>query len=160
MADRGARAEPADRVGGVDGESLQLAVIEDRVEYQLSLAPDDAQARGRRPVPFHVIVAKTGYAFGQCGSDGLAALVPLDPPAPLHQQAGLPKVAATPGFVDANTLLRFSLPPRTVSVRTTGTTLVVDSQPRFSTARMIVKFDTLHSTVRPVNASSRLISRL
>lgn len=37
-------------------------------------------------VPFHVIVAKTGYAFGQCASDGLAALVPLDPPAPLHQQ--------------------------------------------------------------------------
>lgn len=37
-------------------------------------------------VPFHVIVAKTGYAFGPCGSDGLAMLVPLDPPAPLHQQ--------------------------------------------------------------------------
>jgi hypothetical protein len=51
---------------------------------------------------------------------------------------------------DANTLLRFSLPPRTVSVRTTGTTIVVDSQPRFSTGRMVVKFDTLHSTVRPV----------
>ena len=33
---------------------------------------------------FHVIVAKTGYAFGPCGADGLAALVPLDPPAPLY----------------------------------------------------------------------------
>jgi hypothetical protein len=32
---------------------------------------------------FHVIVAKTGYAFGPCGADGLAALTPLDPPAPL-----------------------------------------------------------------------------
>ncbi len=37
-------------------------------------------------VPFHVIVAKTGYRFGPCDNDGLAALVPLDPPAPLYQQ--------------------------------------------------------------------------
>lgn len=37
-------------------------------------------------VPFHVIVAKTGYAFGPCDGDGLAVLTPLDPPAPLHQQ--------------------------------------------------------------------------
>ena len=35
---------------------------------------------------FHVIVAKTGYAFGPCGGDGLAALAPLDPPAPLHHE--------------------------------------------------------------------------
>ncbi|GGY45217.1 DUF2169 family type VI secretion system accessory protein [Pseudoduganella albidiflava] len=37
-------------------------------------------------VPFHVIAAKTGYTLGPCGSDGLATLVPLDSPAPLHQQ--------------------------------------------------------------------------
>jgi hypothetical protein len=52
--------------------------------------------------------------------------------------------------VDANTLLRFSLAPRTITVRTTGTTTVVDSAPRYPTARMVVKFDTLGSTARPV----------
>jgi hypothetical protein len=35
---------------------------------------------------YHVIVAKTGYRLGQCGDDGLAALTPLDPPAPLHRE--------------------------------------------------------------------------
>jgi peptide deformylase len=38
------------------GEALQLAVIEDRAEYQDGLTPDDLTARGRAPVPFHVIV--------------------------------------------------------------------------------------------------------
>jgi peptide deformylase len=37
------------------GESLQLAVIEDRPEYQARLAPDELAERGRAPVPFHVI---------------------------------------------------------------------------------------------------------
>ena len=54
------------------------------------------------------------------------------------------------GVFDANTLLRFSLTPRTVVVRTTGNTIVVDSAPRFPTGRMVVKFDTLGSTARPV----------
>ena len=35
---------------------------------------------------FHVIVARTGFRFGQCGSDGLAALAPLDPPPALPGQ--------------------------------------------------------------------------
>jgi peptide deformylase len=37
------------------GEPLQLAVIEDRAEYQGGLAPEELAARGRAPVPFHVI---------------------------------------------------------------------------------------------------------
>jgi hypothetical protein len=37
-------------------------------------------------VAFHVIVAKTGYRFGKCDSDGLATLTPLDPPAPLYHE--------------------------------------------------------------------------
>jgi peptide deformylase len=37
------------------GESLQLAVIEDRAEYQEAVAPEDLAARGRGPVAFHVI---------------------------------------------------------------------------------------------------------
>jgi peptide deformylase len=38
------------------GESLALAVIEDRAEYQEDVPPGDLAARGRAPVPFHVIV--------------------------------------------------------------------------------------------------------
>ncbi len=37
------------------GEPLQLAVIEDRAEYQGGLPPEELAARGRAPVPFHVI---------------------------------------------------------------------------------------------------------
>lgn len=41
----------------------------------------------------------------QRGSGATTNLVSRPPAPPLHQQAGLPKVAATPGFVDATTLL-------------------------------------------------------
>jgi peptide deformylase len=34
------------------GESLQIAVIEDRAEYQEGAAPEELAARGREPVPF------------------------------------------------------------------------------------------------------------
>jgi peptide deformylase len=38
------------------GEPLQLAVIEDRSEYQKSLTKQELAQRGRREIPFHVIV--------------------------------------------------------------------------------------------------------
>jgi peptide deformylase len=38
------------------GESLQLAVIEDRAEYHRELTPEQLAERGRKPVPFHVII--------------------------------------------------------------------------------------------------------
>ena len=38
------------------GLSLQLAMIEDSAEMQRSIAPERLAERGRRPVPFHVIV--------------------------------------------------------------------------------------------------------
>ncbi|HEY1802736.1 MAG TPA: peptide deformylase [Terriglobales bacterium] len=38
------------------GESLQLAVIEDRAEYQRELTSEQLTERGRKPVPFHVLV--------------------------------------------------------------------------------------------------------
>jgi peptide deformylase len=38
------------------GVSIQLAVIEDRAELQGLIAPEKLSERGRRPVPFHVIV--------------------------------------------------------------------------------------------------------
>ncbi|MGQ0562879.1 MAG: hypothetical protein ACT443_13515 [Gemmatimonadota bacterium] len=52
--------------------------------------------------------------------------------------------------LDANALLRFSLPPATIVVRTTGTTMVTDSSPRFPSGRMVVRFDTLTATPRPL----------
>lgn len=38
------------------GESLQLAVIEDKAEYQADLSEADLAERERRPVPFHVLI--------------------------------------------------------------------------------------------------------
>ena len=38
------------------GESLQLAVIEDRAEYHRELTAEQLAARGRKPVPFRVII--------------------------------------------------------------------------------------------------------
>ena len=38
------------------GLGLQLAVIEDRAEYQKDIAADALAERGRKPLPFHVIV--------------------------------------------------------------------------------------------------------
>jgi peptide deformylase len=38
------------------GESFQLAIIEDKAEYQASLTTVELAERGRRPVPFHVLI--------------------------------------------------------------------------------------------------------
>jgi len=57
----------------------------------------------RAPAP---AVAKTvGPTVVQRGAGATTNLVSKQATPPLHQQAGLPKVAATPGFVDAATLL-------------------------------------------------------
>lgn len=38
------------------GLGLQLAIIEDREEYQTSWSAEQLRARGRAPVPFHVLI--------------------------------------------------------------------------------------------------------
>ncbi len=38
------------------GEPLQLAIVEDRVEYQANLTEAELAERERRPVPFHVLI--------------------------------------------------------------------------------------------------------
>jgi peptide deformylase len=67
------------------GQSLQLAVIEDRDEYLQGIAPTILQERERTVVPFHVIVNPrltiiqevSAVFFEGCLSlDGFAALVP------------------------------------------------------------------------------------
>ena len=67
------------------GLPLQLAVIEDRPEYQAGLSASELAARERRPVPFHVIVnprirllsAPDAAFFEGCLSlPGFVAIVP------------------------------------------------------------------------------------
>jgi peptide deformylase len=67
------------------GQSLQLAVIEDREEYLQGIAPTVLQERERTVVPFHVIVnprltviqeAPAVFFEGCLSLDGFAALVP------------------------------------------------------------------------------------
>lgn len=38
------------------GLPLRMAIVEDRAEYQQSLSRAELRARGRRPIPFHVLV--------------------------------------------------------------------------------------------------------
>jgi peptide deformylase len=67
------------------GESLQLAVIEDRAEYHKNLTEAEMKERGRAAVPFHVLVnpvlevrgGSTATFFEGCLSlPGFTALVP------------------------------------------------------------------------------------
>jgi peptide deformylase len=67
------------------GESLQLAVIEDRAEYHKNLTEAEMKERGRAAVPFHVLVnpvlevrgESTATFFEGCLSlPGFTALVP------------------------------------------------------------------------------------
>jgi peptide deformylase len=67
------------------GVPLQLAVIEDREEYQEKLSPSQLSERERQPVPFHVIInprivsaEKTGLEFfeGCLSVPGYSAIVP------------------------------------------------------------------------------------
>ncbi len=67
------------------GQSLQLAVIEDREEYLQGIAPTILQERERTIVPFHVIVnprltitqeAPAVFFEGCLSLNGFAALVP------------------------------------------------------------------------------------
>jgi len=81
------RARPANGNGGRGGEP--------RSDSKSSVVrlPAPAPAQPVRPTVV------------QRGSGATTNLVSKPPAPPLHQQAGMPKVAATPGFVDATTLL-------------------------------------------------------
>jgi peptide deformylase len=67
------------------GESLQLAVIEDKAEYQKALTETELKERGRNEVPFHVIVnpvlelvteSSATFFEGCLSLPGFTALVP------------------------------------------------------------------------------------
>jgi peptide deformylase len=67
------------------GEPIQLAVIEDRIEYHKTLTEEELQKRDRREIPFHVIInpviellgEPTEIFFEGCLSlPGFTAIVP------------------------------------------------------------------------------------
>ena len=67
------------------GEPLQLAIIEDKAEYQANLSDADLAERERKPIPFHVLinpqihlVSTPDVAFfeGCLSLPGFTALVP------------------------------------------------------------------------------------
>jgi peptide deformylase len=67
------------------GLPLQLAVIEDRAEYQKEIAAEQLAERERRPVPFHVIINPRVTELGETSVEfyegclslaGFVALVP------------------------------------------------------------------------------------
>ena len=76
---------PARLIGQQIGLPLQLAVIEDRAEYQKEIAAEQLAERERRPVPFHVVInprvtelSETSVQFyeGCLSLAGFVALVP------------------------------------------------------------------------------------
>jgi peptide deformylase len=91
------------------GESLQLAVIEDKAEYQKSLTEDERRERDRSEVPFHVIVNPTielltdptEIFFEGCLSlPGFTALVPRAKSVRVHclDHRGEPRVIEASGW--------------------------------------------------------------
>jgi peptide deformylase len=60
------------------GQSLQLAVIEDSSEYIESLPADDATARERSPVAFHVIINPELTVVGESAADFFEGCLSLD----------------------------------------------------------------------------------
>lgn len=67
-------------------------------------APVDQKSNLVR-IPAPAPAQPVGPSVVQRGGGATTNLVSKPPAPPLHQQAGLPKVTATPGFVDAATLL-------------------------------------------------------
>lgn len=67
------------------GEPLQLAIVEDRAEYQANLTEAELNERDRRPVPFHVLInpeiellspPEVSFYEGCLSLSGFVALVP------------------------------------------------------------------------------------
>ncbi|MGI9075300.1 MAG: peptide deformylase [Bryobacteraceae bacterium] len=91
------------------GESLQLAVIEDKPEYTRDAPIDTIKERERKPVPFHVIINPqltlapgSGIEFfeGCLSLNGFTALVPRahDVTVECLDQRGEPKVIRASGW--------------------------------------------------------------
>jgi peptide deformylase len=67
------------------GEQLQLAIVEDKAEYQANLTPEELAERERRPIPFHVLInpeiellspPEVAFFEGCLSLPGFVAMVP------------------------------------------------------------------------------------
>jgi hypothetical protein len=83
-------------------EARQLSPAERQQQWEAYRA---LPADQRRALAERARETKGGPTVVQRGSGATTNLVSKPTRPPLHQQVGLPKVAATPGFVDAETLL-------------------------------------------------------
>ena len=92
------RALPAEQRREL-AERSRLATASGKPEARAELKPNGARAAA--PTQAHSV----GPTVVQRGAGATTNLVSKPATPPLHQQAGLPKVAATPGFVDSTTLL-------------------------------------------------------
>jgi hypothetical protein len=68
----------------------------DRSQAKSNIVPNPAYVAPAKPVAPTVVQAQPGVS---------TTLMSRRPTPPAHQQTGLPKIAATPGFVDKSTLL-------------------------------------------------------
>lgn len=94
-----ARAAPATAASAArTGEAARKAASaqRDAVQAKSNLVPNTSYAAPPRAVAPTVVQAQPGAT---------TSLISKRPAPPSHQQAGLPKIAATPGFVDKSTLL-------------------------------------------------------
>jgi hypothetical protein len=94
-----ARAAPATASGAArngDANRKAAATPRDAVQAKTNLVPNTSYAAPPRPVGPTVVQAQPGAT---------TSLISKRPAPPSHQQPGLPKIAASPGFVDKSTLL-------------------------------------------------------
>lgn len=93
-----ARATPGD-LAARNGDPARRPVApapRDGVQTKSNIVPNPNFAASPRPVAPTVVQAAPGAT---------TSLISKRPAPPVHQQPGLPKIAATPGFVDKQTLL-------------------------------------------------------
>lgn len=93
-----ARAAPAPAPATRNGDAARRAAQSSRdgVQAKSNIVPNPSFAAAPRPVAPTVVQAAPGAT---------TSLISKRPTPPVHQQPGLPKIAATPGFVDKQTLL-------------------------------------------------------
>jgi len=90
----GSKAAP--RNGAEPSRRLSNTTGRDGVQRKSNIVPNPTFAATPRPVSPSVVQAAPGAT---------TSLISKRPTPPTHQQPGLPKIAATPGFVDKQTLL-------------------------------------------------------
>lgn len=93
-----ARAAPAAASAPRGGDTARKTATtsRDSVQAKSNLVPNTSYAAPPRAVGPTVVQAQPGAT---------TSLVSKRPAPPAHQQAGLPKIAASPGFIDKSTLL-------------------------------------------------------